>query len=576
MDKRPLIGVVAPVIAKEHIANIIRGIVRQAGECRCDVMILSPLCSFNFFSSGQSEAEREIYDLIRSEEFSGFIYIKENPAMGEAVIEHIEQLLRESNRYVMAVDEDEDSVFDSTQYDDYYDFSKVVEHLVQVHDYKKIYCLTGPENSFQAQSRLRAYMDVMHKYGLHYDGSYYSYGTFWVDSSQELARRLICGELSMPEAIVCGNDIMAMSLIKCLQGAGIKVPEDVAVTGYDGFPFSANIDVTLTTYARDHFQLGADAMRRLMRDITGKLYGKISRPDSGFIIGSSCGCQNIPAHQLRNGIPGSKPAMWQAEIMCDDLCYDLSLAEDTDDLLRRALRHTNTLYCAKRVGIYLSDSSPDIIRLRASANWNEGTVTDEEMPFSKMEVSRFMSRDSGDCSAVFISLLHHGAQQFGYITIEFGDANFVYDSYFMNYVSALNVELRRLMTDISPRSSRVSREKAPGGRKSSERYSSLCRLRSRLKSQPEKYTSIELICAEMNMSRSTLQKNYREYFGTTVFDELIAFRVEKAKKLLSETNTPINRISALCGYSSESYFMKQFKKLTGMTPTEYRAGKSAI
>ena len=75
----------------------------------------------------------------------------------------------------------------------------------------------------------------------------------------------------MPEAIVCGNDVMAVALIKALISRGVRVPDDVEVTGYDGYPFTANVDVTLTTYVRNNFQLGADAVRRLHRNLTGLL-----------------------------------------------------------------------------------------------------------------------------------------------------------------------------------------------------------------------------------------------------------------------------------------------------------------
>lgn len=566
MQSRPLIGVVAPILSKFHLTNTIRGIVSQADACGCDVMILSPLCSFHICSTVQSGTEQEIYDLIRSEAFSGFIYIKDHPNMGDAVIERIEALLRESNRYVMAVDEADNPLFDSTQYDDYYDFGKVVEHLVQVHGYRKIYCLTGPEELFQSQTRLRAYMDILHKYDLYYDTSYYFYGTFWVDSSQKLANRLISGELSMPDAIACGNDIMAMSLIKCLQGAGIRVPEDVAVTGYDGFPFSANIDVTLTTYARNHFQLGADAMRRLMRNLTGKLYEKVSRPDNGFILGSSCGCKYVPAHQLRNGMTGNKPAMWKEASFCDDLHYDLSMAEDTEDLLRRVLRHTDTLYNASRLGIYLSDG--DAVCLRAEYADGSCAVLHGGETFGKSDVLHFLPRDRAERSAVFISPLHYGNEQYGYLTLEFHDRSFVYDGYYLNFASAQNVNLHRLLS-CTPRRQN-GQESGIASRKSTERRNSFCRLRSRLQSEPERYPSIDRICEEMHMSRSTLQKNYREFFNTTIFEDLIVFRVEKAQQLLSGTNTPVGQIASMCGYSSESYFMKQFKKVTGMTPTAYR------
>ena len=69
------------------------------------------------------------------------------------------------------------------------------------------------------------------------------------------------------------------------------------------------MDIALTTYARDHFQLGADAMRRLYRNTTGILSRKIHRPESGLIIGSSCGCDRIPAGQMLRRQMGDVPRM---------------------------------------------------------------------------------------------------------------------------------------------------------------------------------------------------------------------------------------------------------------------------
>ena len=573
MKKRPLIGVISPLISKEHIGNIVRGVMSQAAECGCDVLILSPLTNFAGLSR-QAKDEKVIFELAASDDFDGFLFVKDDVNMGTDIISYLETLLEKSNKYVMAVDEQDNTIFDSTQYDDYYDFRKVIEHLVQEHQYKKIYCLTGPEHLFQSQTRLRAYMDVMNKYGLYYDDTYYTYGTFWVDSSQEYARRLISGELEMPEAIVCGNDIMAMSLIKCLNGAGIKVPEDVAVTGYDGYGFTANVDVTLTTYLRDHFQLGADAMRRLYRNITGKLCRKVSRPDDGFILGSSCGCDKVPVSQLIVRDPGAKPRMWQEDVFGDDMIYDLDSAETIDELLEKALWHSYKLYLADRIDIYMSDENdtnevPELIRRRGSF-WNDSVDMQQGKVFSRMSVRDFLRSDK-EGNVIFLSPLHSGAKQFGYIAISYKGNSSVYDRYYIDYVSSIVIGLRRLLTD-SGKQSRTQEYQPDSMRKAkiAEKYNELLELRRKLERYPERYTSIEKICAEIGMSRSALQKNYHTFFGTSVFDELIRFRIERAKEMLATTGFSINEIAIKCGYSSESYFMKQFKKITAMTPTEYR------
>ncbi|MBQ8960442.1 MAG: substrate-binding domain-containing protein [Ruminococcus sp.] len=577
MNSRPLIGVVSPVLSKAHTQNIICGVSAQASECGCDVIIMAPLVSFTGGSS-QAKGEQVIFDLIASQDFDGFLYVKDDTTMGIEVIARVEELLAASNKYVMAVDEEENALFDSTQYDDYYDFSKVVEHLVQVHGYRRIHCLTGPEELFQSRTRLRAFMDVMNKYGLPCDESCYTYGTFWVDSSQELARRMISGEIEMPQAVVCGNDITAMSLIKCLQGAGIRVPEDVAVTGYDGYSFTANVDVVLTTYLRDHFQLGADAMRRLYRNISGKLCRKVSRPDDGFMLGSSCGCREIPADQLRIRLAGRKPKMWLEEVFCDDTMIDLHSAQTSGELIEKALWHCNMLYGAEQVSIYLSDEEdlsdlPDLIRLRGRIK-GERVDMSGGRAFSRTSAAGF-SEDGGRVQ--FLSPIHYGDRQFGYISVSFYDSSSIYDRNFLDLTACLDTGLERILAGREQPPERSSSPHSSERKlKADERYRELSALRRKMQSSPEKLPSIDRICAEIGMSRSSLQKNYSAFFGNSVFDDLIRFRIEKAKRLLAETSLSIAEVAESCGYSSESYFMKQFKKLTGMTPTEFRKNKEPL
>ena len=576
MKKRPLIGVVIPIISKVYISNTIRGIISQARACRCDLLLLSPLANFCINPIGQTAAESDIYELILSADFDGFMYLRDDPTMGREVEDRIVQLLKESNKYVMAVDEQENSAFDSTQYDDYYDFRKVVEHLVQEHKYRKIYCLTGPKPFAQAQSRLRAYTDIMDKYGLYYDDSYISYGTFWVDSAQAFAQRIISGELERPEAVVCGNDVTAMSMIKCFQGAGIRVPEDIAVTGYDGFPFNANVDITLTTYVRNHFQLGADAMRRLYRNVTGRLCEKVSRPDNGFILGSSCGCKNIPANLINTNRADQTPRMWQEMVFGDNLLYDMHDAGTVDELLRTTLSHCNTLFSASRVEVYLTDgcltgnlSDNDSVSLRAYYDGGVRTGVNGGS-FGRYSVRDFLDSPDGEQTTVFLSPLHMGKAFFGYIALRFGGEPRVYDTRFLEFAAGLNINLSRLLcSNERPRTSGASgtrKKKAP-------HLKELGDLRRKLETSPEDYPNIDAICSSVNMSRSSLQKNYRECFGLSIYDELIHFRIEKAKRLLSDTSFSITEISVMCGYSSDSYFMKQFKKLTGFTPSEYRSKK---
>ena len=565
MKKRPLIGIVTSVLAKNYVRNIVRGAIAQAQECGCDVIILAPLVHFTQCQTEHADGERAIYQLISSQSFDGFLYIKDDTTMGVDVIAEVESLLLSTNKYVMTVDEQEHSVFDSTQYDDYDDFGKVVRHLIEVHGYRKIYCLTGPQARFQAQTRLRAYQDIMSEHGLYFDDTYYSYGTFWVDSAIEYAGRIISGELSRPEAIVCGNDVTAMALIKCLKSAGIRVPADIAVTGYDGFPFASNIDVSLTTYSRDHYQLGADAVRRLYRNITGVLCRKIHRPESGFMIGNSCGCDSIPAKQMLVSRNEDVPKMWEEDVFCDAMPFDLAEADSVPDLLQRAIGHCGKLYQMKELKIYLKVSEEQL-RLAAECSQDGISVYQNDKLMAQLDAGAFI-QESGNAGTLFLSPLHMQERQFGLISLSFCGNERIYDRNYLRYVYDLEAALdrvysRRDNTEKQEESGRISSRR--------EQHRRLELLRKQLQDEPGASWTIEQMSHAAEMSRSTLQKLYKAYFGRSVFEELIQFRVERAKQLLTETGLSLREISEECGYSTESYFMKQFKSVTGVTPTAYR------
>ena len=559
MKKKPLIGIVISILARNHIRNIVRGALAQVNQAGCDCIVLAPLCHFTQCEHEHSEAERSIYQMILSDAFDGFLYIKDDVTMGSEVIQEVEELLLSSQKYVMTVDEREHPIFNSTQYDDYYDFGKVVRHLIEVHEYKKIYCLTGPQVLFQAQTRLKAYQDQMTEHGLYFDESYYSYGTFWVDSAINYAQKIISEKLPRPEAIVCGNDVTAIALIKTLMSAGIRVPEDIAVTGYDGYSFAANIDVTLTTYNRNHYQLGADAMRRLYRNLTGTLCSQVHHPESGFIIGSSCGCSTVPTKQTIQGQNETVPKMWEEDIFCDDLPFNLAKAQNVSDLLQRSLFHARKLYQVNSLRIYMHEQD-GFLRCAAS----QGDDSNAEFTFSEKDAAGFLQNNDAS-EIIFLSPLHFQKRDFGMIALTFEVPERIYDHYYLLFVTQTELALDRLTVQ----ESRI-KENSIRTQHREEIRNHLTYLRESIRKEPGKPWKVEQMCRIAGMGKSTLQKQYKSCFGKSIFEELIQFRVELAKHLLKDTALSLGEISEKCGYSSDSYFMKQFKSITGTTPSAFR------
>jgi len=104
-------------------------------------------------------------------------------------------------------------------------------------------------------------------------------------------------------------------------------------------------------------------------------------------------------------------------------------------------------------------------------------------------------------------------------------------------------------------------------------YSSLVDLRAKIYRNPQLKWNVDTMAADVNMSRSYLQHIYREVFGVSCISDVISSKIEKAKELLTETSCTVSQVAFMCGYDNEEHFMRQFKKLVGMTPTRYRRSK---
>ncbi len=84
--------------------------------------------------------------------------------------------------------------------------------------------------------------------------------------------------------------------------------------------------------------------------------------------------------------------------------------------------------------------------------------------------------------------------------------------------------------------------------------------------------SVEEIAAHCSMSVSALQHRFKKETGSSISDAVLSYKIEKACFFLRYTKLPCTAIAFKLGYGSQSYFNRQFRKVCGMTPSEYRSG----
>lgn len=139
------------------------------------------------------------------------------------------------------------------------------EHLIAL-GHSDILHLSGPQDWIEAESRMRGYLDALRDADLPtfppIRGDWTAdFGYF---AGQELSRRRDF------TAVFAANDLMAIGLMHGFRDAGVRVPRDVSVVGFDDIPVAAHVAPSLTTVHQDFPELGRRAVRMLLAQIRGE------------------------------------------------------------------------------------------------------------------------------------------------------------------------------------------------------------------------------------------------------------------------------------------------------------------
>jgi LacI family transcriptional regulator len=144
----------------------------------------------------------------------------------------------------------------------------LVRHLIQHCGRRRIAHITGIVQIADAQDRLEGYRRALAEADLPYDERLIYEGTFTRQAGYEGAKALLPMQ---PDAIFTGSDASAVGAIRAINEAGMRVPEDIAVVGFDDVDIAQSATPSLTTMRQPVQKKGAAAARILLDHIEGKL-----------------------------------------------------------------------------------------------------------------------------------------------------------------------------------------------------------------------------------------------------------------------------------------------------------------
>lgn len=289
MKNRKTIAVIVGTTDGFFHSKCLAGIIRQAKQLDYNVAVFS-VFTISDDRTKHQHGEENIYTLLRSDCIAGAVFV-DYSFWADTVRQKVLDLICSIPNFNMVFFDNEGARgFEGIFPNDRAGFGQVVDHLIEKHGYKKIYCLTGQKQYPISNIRASGYLDSMKRHGLEVKDNYVIYGDFWTMRATKLAQEIADKEIEWPEAVVCVNDKSAVTLVDELLHRGIRVPEDIAVAGYDLGQESITNDPSVTSCTRPDMYTGERCVCVLHKNATGEEVFPEAADEGIFVSGESCGC----------------------------------------------------------------------------------------------------------------------------------------------------------------------------------------------------------------------------------------------------------------------------------------------
>lgn len=169
---------------------------------------------------------------------------------------------------------------------------QAVDHLVGLGHRAIAHIGFAPPGFVATDARLRSYRDALHAHGIEPDDRLVAHGAFSADSGHRAMRELLDRDGPRPTAVLAGNDTIALGAMAALTDAGLSVPDDIAMVGFDDLPFAAQLRPALTTVRNPGVEQGRQAAQLLIRLLRGETVPqrRIALPTE-LVVRDSCGAR---------------------------------------------------------------------------------------------------------------------------------------------------------------------------------------------------------------------------------------------------------------------------------------------
>ena len=265
-----------------------------------------------------------------------------------------------------------------------------------------------------------------------------------------------------------------------LISSGIRVPEDIAVVGFDCGNDNKECDIGITSYKRANFQLGAETMRRLYRLLTGINPSRVNNRIEGLRINSSCGCHPYRYKNKKEERMIKLRRDFGGKLYTREIVYEAELEHDLKGALKVISRYIFFLYHYSRFSIFLTEAT---IKTLQTGETNELTfdlnskmyhIAEFNSNFKNRFTDKIFSMEDifpeytetpNKPSAYFLSPLNYGDQYFGYTALSYGKYPYTYDISYQMFIKYIDNIFFRLIEKTTQTNKNITAESCISGQK---------------------------------------------------------------------------------------------------------------
>ena len=285
---RKRIGIFMGEVTLELQEKMLKGIFRKAKELNYDAFAF---CNFGEYGDNvlYAEGEKGVIQIPDISMLDGIIVGEDTFDIAGMGNDLYTILKREANCPVVYLKDPREGFF-NVMVEQRAAIEDITRHFVKDHGFRDVCFMSGSLSRMDAQARYQGFLDVLMEEDIPITEHMVFEGDFWVEKGKEAVDWFMEGRDTYPQAIICANDYMATSIGDELKRRGLRIPEDICISGYDDVLEAKRYQPALTSFAVPFEEMGEKAVEMIDNVCNGRTQKSIEWIKPTMRLRESCGC----------------------------------------------------------------------------------------------------------------------------------------------------------------------------------------------------------------------------------------------------------------------------------------------